>query len=1044
MSNDPTRPDTPQVLTAAWPRWGRWCLTSLLVTGAYVVAGRLALALPGPSPLVAAFWPAIGLVLAVLLRWGPAYLPALLAGAFTVNLSAGAPVGLAALIAAGNVAGPWAAAHWMNRAGFNPRLEQPRDLWLLIGAGGCGATVITAANGATWLALAGQISPLELPATAWRWWLGDVLGLLVAGVPLITLNRSSLARALAPTQRWPTAALLVGCTLALAATLATSASQGLASLAWLLLPLLLLSMLAVRSGVAVPAAAVLGVTCVMLLATAQGQGPFAMADQLQAGSGVVLLWAYAAMLATLVLGSHAQVGELARRDERWQLALAGSDLGVADWNLRTGAGYTSPRWRALMQDPDDDADIQLAQWLTRVHVDDRDALHSALASVSTPVRAGLRREARVRVGDHWCWFDVHVIVAERDHAGAPMRVVASLSDIGARRRAEDRQQLSTSVLMHLHEGLVITDADGLVLDANPTYCRIVGIPREELLGTVPSLMRSGTDGLNRPQLAPLWAALRSQGHWTGEVLERRNNGEPCALQVTVSSVKGPDERLRYWVLVVSDVTEQRLQREQLERQAHFDELTRLPNRARLGQLMAEAMAATDRDGYLLAVCYLDLDHFKAINDRHGHDAGDQFLAEVANRLRSALRVRGTVWSDAAARLGGDEFVLLLRAGTIDEARSAVERVLRVVAQPIVVGPGSAPEVVTASVGATVYPLDASDADTLLRHADHAMYGAKQSGRNGFLFFDPEHSRQHEQRVLALGRVQEALDHGELILYYQPKVDLRRGVVLGVEALLRWNHPEHGVMPPAQFLPLIEHTGLSSRVGDHVLAQALDQLEVWQDQGLDLSVSVNITARHLQEPDFAQRLGELLARHQRALGPRLELEVLETAALADIGFTSAVLERCARLGVRWALDDFGTGYSNLTYLKRLPVQVLKIDRSFVHNMLADPQDRAIVENVIHLSRTFDCQVVAEGVETAAQARVLLDMGCEVGQGMGIAAPMPADAVLPWVRNWKGLFALTAAAGAGPAGQPGGADAAGQADGGPLADDMLLPPRGQAGD
>ena len=453
--------------------------------------------------------------------------------------------------------------------------------------------------------------------------------------------------------------------------------------------------------------------------------------------------------------------------------------------------------------------------------------------------------------------------------------------------------------------------------------------------------------------------------------------------------------------------EHRLQRERLERQAHFDELTRLPNRARLGQLLAEAMAATDRDGYLLAVCYLDLDHFKTINERHGHQAGDRLLAELADRLRGALRARGTVWSDSAARLGGDEFVLLLRAGTVDEARSAVERVLRVVSQPIVLRPGAEPEVVTASVGATVYPLDSSDADTLLRHADHAMYGVKQSGRNGFLFFDPEHSRRTEERVLAIGRVQDALDHGELMLYYQPKVDLRRGVVLGVEALLRWNHPEHGVVPPLQFLPLIENTGLSARVGDHVLAQALDQLEVWHSQGLDLSVSVNISARHLQEPDFSQRLAELLARHPTPLGPRLELEVLETAALTDIGFTSAVLERCARLGVRWALDDFGTGYSTLTYLKRLPVQVLKIDRSFVQNMLADAQDRAIVQGVISLSRTFGCVAVAEGVESAAQARMLLDMGCEVGQGSGISVPLPAAEVAPWVREWKGLFALSAA-------------------------------------
>ena len=424
--------------------------------------------------------------------------------------------------------------------------------------------------------------------------------------------------------------------------------------------------------------------------------------------------------------------------------------------------------------------------------------------------------------------------------------------------------------------------------------------------------------------------------------------------------------------------------------------------------------------------------------RHGQAAGDLFLAELANRLRGALRVRGTVWSDAAARLGGDEFVLLLRAGTIEEARSAVQRVLGVVAQPVVVRAGTAPEMITASVGATVYPLDASDADTLLRHADHAMYGVKQSGRNGFLFFDPEHSRRTEERVSAIGRVQDALDRHELLLYYQPKVDLKRGTVIGFEALLRWNHPEHGIVPPAQFLPLIEHTGLSPRVGDHVLAQALDQLDTWLDMGLDLSVSVNITARHLQEPDFAQRLSELLARHSRPLGPRLELEVLETAALADIDISSAVLQRCAQLGVRWSLDDFGTGYSTLTYLKRLPVQALKIDRSFVHNMLDDAQDRAIVENVISLSRTFDCQVVAEGIEGPAQARLLLELGCAIGQGMGIAAPMPADAVPGWVRSWRGLFALV------PAPLPTPLHGAQDGEGGGVVVDDLPPPQGQAGD
>jgi EAL domain-containing protein (putative c-di-GMP-specific phosphodiesterase class I) len=288
-----------------------------------------------------------------------------------------------------------------------------------------------------------------------------------------------------------------------------------------------------------------------------------------------------------------------------------------------------------------------------------------------------------------------------------------------------------------------------------------------------------------------------------------------------------------------------------------------------------------------------------------------------------------------------------------------------------------------------------------------MYGAKQAGRNGYQFFDPEHRRRNEERVMAIGRVQEALDNREFVLYYQPKVDMRRGVVLGLEALVRWDHPQHGLIAPLQFLPLIENTGLSSRVGDWVLGQALEHMAQWRRGGHDISVSVNVSARHLQEPDFALRLSELLARHPEAPADALELEVLETAAHADIEATSALLARCRALGVRFALDDFGTGYSTLTYLKQLPVDVLKIDRSFVHHMLDDAQDRAIVEGVIGLARTFQCVVVAEGVESPAQARALLEMGCSIGQGTGIAAPMPAAAVSAWIRDYKGLFTLATA-------------------------------------
>lgn len=950
-------------------------------------------------------WLPTGLAVAAMVRWGAGAAPALWLGLALALWASTASAWLSLAIATGSTAACWATAYWLERAGgFDRQLRQRRDLWLLMSFGLLGGAMLSAAHTAMCFALAARVPAIQLPQTWFLRWVSEASGLLTIGVPVLTARAAEWHRSFDP-DRWPGSVALMLLTAAALTGLLVLPPQALplAVLALVALPVLT-CWLALRNGAAVASAMALVACTVAGAAWVMGLGlPGRLGPELAAWvvpAGIVAMSA-------LVLIPQALQGELLRLEQRWQVALDGSDLGVAEWNPITGQSFTSPRWRALLADPEGKATDSLERWVARVHPEDRMPLFSALAPIQSPPGAGLRLEVRIQVQGGWCWFDLHIIVCERTASGFPQRVVASLSDIGSRRSAQDRQQLSSNLFMHLHEGLLITDADMRVLDANPTYSRITGVPLNELLGTVPSLLKpaSGTERAGRVQHAAMWAALHTSGHWVGEVIDRRRNGDPCALQVTVSSVSGPDGGLRYHVLVVSDITEQRLQRERLERQAHFDELTRLPNRAHLGQLLAEAMRTAETDGHLLAVCYFDLDRFKDVNERHGREAGDRLLAELAIRLRATLRARGALRADLAARLGGDEFVLLMHASSVDEVRGAVERVLRVVAQPFDVVPSGAPVVVTASIGVTIHPVDGSDADTLLRHADHAMFEAKQSGRNRHQFFDAEHRRLTEERVLAIGRVQEALDQHELVLYYQPKVDLRRGVVLGLEALLRWNHPEHGVVAPAQFLPLIEHTGLSARIGDHVLAQALDQLHRWRSEGLDLAVSVNISARHLQEADFVQRLAELLARHSLRLGPHLELEVLETAALTDVGFTSQLLEQCARLGVRWALDDFGTGYSTLTYLKRLPVHVLKIDRSFVQNMLTDAQDKAIIEGVISLARTFDCQPVAEGIETAAQARMLLDIGCDIGQGDGIAAPMPASEVAAWIRNWRGLFTLT---------------------------------------
>ncbi len=966
-----------------------------------VALGAVALADAGAlSPSLSPWAPvalAGGLALAAAWRWGQAAFAGGLVGLLFALLSLHLPLPPALLGTAAAGGGALLARASLQRLRFDARLERGVDVAALAFAVLFAAALPMAVALAAWQAAAGGRDFLSSMATGWGV-LG--LGMLATTVSVLAFDRSALY-ALRRAEPWresllgAAALLLMLCLL----WLAPAPRSPVAAMA-LFAPHLVVVILALRGQLALAAG---GLVAAGLLAAGGARGGLSIWGT--EGSVQAALFACLGSALALMLAAHAAMVEWRARLRRWEWALDGSRLGVADWHLRRNESFASAAWRTLTGHLEEGWNP--SAWQAQVHADDREALASAIAALTAGEVGRRQLELRLARGSGWRWAEATLMVIERDGAGRPLRLLATLADVQDRHEALERQLMSASLFQHLHEGLLITDADLRALDLNPAYTEILGVPREELLGTVPSLLRpTPADPVARQQRAAMWASLRDHGSWRGELLERRRDGAMCTLATTISTIRGPAQDLRYHVLVIADITEQQAQREQLERQAHFDELTRLPNRTHLSQLLDDAMTAADRDGYLLVVCYLDLDRFKPVNDRFGHAAGDRLLAELAGRLRSALRSREH-WTDSAARLGGDEFVLLLRAGTLEEARLAVERVLRVVSQPYLIDPAQDAVQVTASMGATVYPVDRSDADTLLRHADHAMYGAKQAGRNGYLFFDPEHRRRTEQRVMAIGRIQEALDQQEFVLYYQPKVDMRSGRVIGFEALLRWEHPQQGLVAPMQFLPLIENTGLSSRVGDWVLSQALEHLSQWRRDGLDFAVSVNISARHLQEPDFALRLSELLARHSEPLATHLVLEMLETAAHADIEATSALVARCQGIGVRFALDDFGTGYSTLTYLKRLPVDVLKIDRSFIHHMLDDAQDRAIVEGVIGLARTFGCTVVAEGVESPAQARTLLDLGCDIGQGTGIAAPMPSNMVAQWVRDYRGMFALAPA-------------------------------------
>ncbi|WP_339544734.1 putative bifunctional diguanylate cyclase/phosphodiesterase [Pseudomonas sp. RA_35y_Pfl2_P32] len=536
-----------------------------------------------------------------------------------------------------------------------------------------------------------------------------------------------------------------------------------------------------------------------------------------------------------------------------------------------------------------------------------------------------------------------------------------------------------------------TDLDGRITYVNDRFCTVSGYRREELLGVDHRLLNSGLHG--DEFFATLWRTIALGDVWKGELCNRAKDGSLYWVESTLLPVLDKSTgRVQRYVSIGFDTSEQRQLLHSLQWRVGHDVLTGLPNRAFLSDLLDQALEGSRIEEVPLAVCMLDLDGFKAVNDGYGHASGDLLLVEVAKRLRSIVR-----GEDVVARLAGDEFVLILRyVRDVVELRAALNRVLGVISAAYTIQ-GKAIHVY-ASIGVTLFPQDSEDAETLLRHADQAMYVAKQSGRNRFHLFDVVRDREVRATHQTVARVRQALLHNELRLHFQPKVNMRDGVVVGFEAFLRWEHPEKGMVPPKEFLPLVEETDLIVDIGEWVMDQVLAQLSLWQSAGKQWPVSVNIAARHFQRADFFDRLKQVLERHARVAPHLLDLEIVESMAIENIQHVTACLQACQALGVRFSLGDFGTGYSSLSYLKRLNTQTIKIDKSFVRDILHDRDDLALTTAVIGLARAFGREVIAEGVQSLEHGQLLLSLGCEVAQGYFIARPMPASEVPGWVAGF----------------------------------------------
>lgn len=556
-------------------------------------------------------------------------------------------------------------------------------------------------------------------------------------------------------------------------------------------------------------------------------------------------------------------------------------------------------------------------------------------------------------------------------------------DVSSRKQAEKRLQLDAQVFESASEAVVITDVDRRVLDVNRAFTSITGYTREEILGENIAILSSGRQDEKFEQ--DMWDAVAERGSWQGEIWDQRKNGEVFPKWLSISAVRDEAGRVSRYIGLFSDISIMKETQEQLYEMAHYDSLTGLPNRRYFLDRLKESLDQARRAGESVALMFVDLDGFKLVNDNLGHRAGDQLLREVGVRIRQCIRE-----SDIASRMGGDEFtVILSQIKSSDSALIVARKILGKLYEPVRIEEKEL--FISSSIGIAIFPDDARDVEGLLQSADTALYKAKDLGKNGYQFFSPEMNRRAMERLTLQTQMRQGLAAHEFMVYYQPQVDAGTGELVGLEALARWKSPQIGLVSPEQFIPLAEQTGLIHEIGELVLREACSQGRKWMEQGMaPVRISVNISAHQMRRPDFV----DLIQAAVQATGfPArfLELELTESMLIDDSPQDLEKLSRIKAMGIRLSIDDFGTKYSSFAYLRRLPIDRLKIDRTFIQDLPVDARGAEIVSAIIAMSRSLNLEVVAEGVETAAQADLLKKKGCQTIQGYYSGHPLPPEDV-----------------------------------------------------
>lgn len=689
---------------------------------------------------------------------------------------------------------------------------------------------------------------------------------------------------------------------------------------------------------------------------------------------------------------QALLGEIREREQRLNLALWGSGDEFWDWNIPENSLYRLGANQLLGQGSDEA--MSTDQWRSQsIHPDDLPRVQKLLQEHIIGQSDVYESEHRIRnARGEWIWVRSRGKIVERDGAGNPLRMAGTARDITLIRHAERERRIALEVLRSMSEAVAVIDLSFSFISVNPAFSRITGYSEAEVLGQDSRLLDSSQhspDFYRRVR-----DILERTGHWAGEMWQRRKDAEEFLGWIEMSEVRDGHGQRSHFVAVVNDITDKKRAEQELRYLANYDTLTGLPNRALLSERLGRAIVRARRQETRVAVLFLDLDRFKDINDSLGHAAGDRLLKAAATRLQATVGA-----SDTVARLGGDEFTVVLEDV---ESLAAVERMAREIitafSMPLELDDRHDVNI-TPSLGISLYPDHALVPTDLLKFADTAMYQAKSEGRNTFQIYNETMDAEARRRAQVLAALRKALDRGEFRLVFQPRMALSDGRITGVEALLRWHSPELGDIPPVTFIPLAEESGLILQIGEWVLQEACQTLKRWRSHGLtEISMAVNVSVLQLLRGHLPEQLQEIL-NLTGVPANRIELEVTESMVMQNAEQTTAVLNELQSLGCTLAIDDFGTGYSSLVYLKRLPIDTLKIDKEFIGDLIRDPDDEAITATVITMGHSLGLNVIAEGVETEQQLAYLRQQGCDEIQGYWLSPPIDPHRCLAFIRSWQ---------------------------------------------